>query len=281
VQTDANGLLYMRARFYNPYLCRFLNADPSGFSGGLNCYAFADGNPITMADPFGLGAMSAAASSWVPYTPNPMLESMLNGPSMAEQMHYQETVATLLNIATLGLANEAAITFGGADLQGNTVSGRERLATAVGFAAAFIPAERLASAGSRVATGAAKRGIGRSVNAPNFYSVPNQGGGRVWLSTTPVDQADFARLVTAGQREGRVTVLTGTHGTPGGALVPERAFFQEDLATWASQTANVKLIDVTRLSPRQMQIVMNRDGRVVCGWCYSGNSTAVQSALAP
>ena len=25
VQTDPNGLLYMRARYYNPYLCRFLN----------------------------------------------------------------------------------------------------------------------------------------------------------------------------------------------------------------------------------------------------------------
>jgi len=34
VQTDPNGLLYMRARYYNPYLCRFINPDPSGFSGG-------------------------------------------------------------------------------------------------------------------------------------------------------------------------------------------------------------------------------------------------------
>lgn len=57
VQTDGNGLLYMHARYYNPYLCRFMNADPSGFEGGLNFYAFADGNPISLIDPFGLGAM--------------------------------------------------------------------------------------------------------------------------------------------------------------------------------------------------------------------------------
>ena len=38
VQTDPNGLLYMRARYYDPYICRFLNADPSGFGGGLNMY---------------------------------------------------------------------------------------------------------------------------------------------------------------------------------------------------------------------------------------------------
>jgi len=36
VQTDPNGLLYMRARYYNPYISRFINADPSGFAGGLN-----------------------------------------------------------------------------------------------------------------------------------------------------------------------------------------------------------------------------------------------------
>jgi RHS repeat-associated protein len=46
VMTDANGLYYMRARYYNPYIKRFINADPSGFEGGLNLYAFADGNPI-------------------------------------------------------------------------------------------------------------------------------------------------------------------------------------------------------------------------------------------
>jgi RHS repeat-associated protein len=54
VETDANGLLYMRARYYNPYICRFLNPDPSAFSGGLNFYAAFDGNPVSLIDPFGL-----------------------------------------------------------------------------------------------------------------------------------------------------------------------------------------------------------------------------------
>lgn len=54
VMTDANGLMYMRARYYNPFICRFINPDPSGFSGGLNFYAYADGNPISFLDPFGL-----------------------------------------------------------------------------------------------------------------------------------------------------------------------------------------------------------------------------------
>ncbi len=70
VQTDSNGLLYMRARFYNPYIYRFLNPDPAGFSGGLNFYAYADGNPVSYLDPFGLGAVTeggfgAGLNYWV------------------------------------------------------------------------------------------------------------------------------------------------------------------------------------------------------------------------
>jgi hypothetical protein len=44
----------MRARYYHPVLRRFLNQDPIGFEGGLNWYAFADGNPVTKNDPRGL-----------------------------------------------------------------------------------------------------------------------------------------------------------------------------------------------------------------------------------
>ena len=50
----------MRARYYNPYLCRFLNPDPAGFSGGMNFYAYANGNPVSYLDPFGLSGWSVA-----------------------------------------------------------------------------------------------------------------------------------------------------------------------------------------------------------------------------
>jgi|GEM_PF-1429711 len=54
VMTLSHELLYMRARFYHPGLKRFLNADPIQFGGGNNWYAFANGNPISVVDPFGL-----------------------------------------------------------------------------------------------------------------------------------------------------------------------------------------------------------------------------------
>ena len=66
VQTDLSGLLYMRARYYNPYLCRFINSDPSGFAGGLNFYAYANGNPVSLVDPFGLCAQgNTVNNSWL------------------------------------------------------------------------------------------------------------------------------------------------------------------------------------------------------------------------
>jgi RHS repeat-associated protein len=57
VQTDlTTGLLQMRARWYSPSIGRFLSEDPIGFSGGMNWYAYADGNPISKSDPFGFAA---------------------------------------------------------------------------------------------------------------------------------------------------------------------------------------------------------------------------------
>lgn len=58
VMTDPNGLHYMRARYYNPRIGRFLNADPIGFGGGMNWYAYAAGNPLSKIDPLGLDASS-------------------------------------------------------------------------------------------------------------------------------------------------------------------------------------------------------------------------------
>lgn len=54
VCTDECGLYYMRARYYNPRIMRFLNADPIGFDGGLNWYAAFGNNPINAIDPLGM-----------------------------------------------------------------------------------------------------------------------------------------------------------------------------------------------------------------------------------
>lgn len=47
---DGNGLFYMRARYYDPDVGRFVTKDPIGFEGGINQYAYADNNPINRFD---------------------------------------------------------------------------------------------------------------------------------------------------------------------------------------------------------------------------------------
>ena len=60
VLTDPNGLLYMRTRFYNPDLKRFMNADilegSIADSTSLNVFTYVNGNPISYVDPWGLSA---------------------------------------------------------------------------------------------------------------------------------------------------------------------------------------------------------------------------------
>ncbi|MBT2288844.1 hypothetical protein J7E73_06760 [Paenibacillus albidus] len=56
--TDENGLYYMRARYYNPDIKRFVNRDvvtgTISSAQTLNRYAYVNGNPISYVDPFGL-----------------------------------------------------------------------------------------------------------------------------------------------------------------------------------------------------------------------------------
>jgi RHS repeat-associated protein len=48
------GLYYYKARMYSPRLGRFLQSDPIGYTGGMNLYAYAGGDPINSTDPLGL-----------------------------------------------------------------------------------------------------------------------------------------------------------------------------------------------------------------------------------
>ena len=58
VATDANGLYYMRARYYNVAIKRFINQDVVDGSitnsQSLNKFSYVQGNPIRLTDPFGL-----------------------------------------------------------------------------------------------------------------------------------------------------------------------------------------------------------------------------------
>jgi RHS repeat-associated protein len=53
-ENDGTGLYYYRARYYDPMLKRFISEDPSGIDGGLNLFAYVNGDPVLHNDPLGL-----------------------------------------------------------------------------------------------------------------------------------------------------------------------------------------------------------------------------------
>jgi len=61
VMSDDNGLYYMRARYYNIDIKRFINQDilkgSIDSSQSLNRYAYVEGNPVSYLDPFGLAPL--------------------------------------------------------------------------------------------------------------------------------------------------------------------------------------------------------------------------------
>ena len=119
VVTDSNGLIYMRARYYSPDMRRFINADiiPGEISNAitLNRYAYANGNPVSFVDPFGLWSLKSAfksATNWV----------KKNADKIIKVATTVAVVATLtaVTVATAGTAT--AVIAGGA-LVGSAVGG--------------------------------------------------------------------------------------------------------------------------------------------------------------
>jgi RHS repeat-associated protein len=53
-ENDLANLYYYRNRYYAPGYGRFISEDPIGLAGGVNKYAYVQGNPLLFTDPLGL-----------------------------------------------------------------------------------------------------------------------------------------------------------------------------------------------------------------------------------
>jgi RHS repeat-associated protein len=82
-RNEESGLNYHGARYYSPWLARWLSCDPAGMADGLNIYAYTRNNPLNHVDPDGASSRdggTAVSSSDVNGTP-PTPEEL--GPSRA------------------------------------------------------------------------------------------------------------------------------------------------------------------------------------------------------
>ncbi|NEZ56463.1 RHS repeat-associated core domain-containing protein [Adonisia turfae] len=60
---DATGLIYYRARYYDPTVGRFLSEDPLGFDAGdANLYRYVFHSPTNYTDPSGEAALVTLAA---------------------------------------------------------------------------------------------------------------------------------------------------------------------------------------------------------------------------
>ena len=50
---DSTSLYYYGQRYYAPWLCRWMSADPAGPVDGVNLYVYVGGNPVKFVDPNG------------------------------------------------------------------------------------------------------------------------------------------------------------------------------------------------------------------------------------
>ena len=104
---DGSGYQYRRNRYYDPTTGRFTQEDPLGLAGGLNAYGFADGDPVTYSDPFGL----CPPQDNDPYTcPGQMGAFVMLG-QMAPAINHEVAWFLPRNLAAAvtGLAAEAAV----------------------------------------------------------------------------------------------------------------------------------------------------------------------------
>ncbi|MFY2562153.1 RHS repeat-associated core domain-containing protein [Corallococcus terminator] len=102
----------------------------------------------------------------------------------------------------------------------------------------------------------------------SFSMTTNAAGGEVWTSNGEIIQFDFAHLVESARQKGDVHILSGAHGSRGGLITSAPIFLRDDTFRWRD-ALNVKVYDVTRLTPDKITSILRGEGTIVEGLCYS------------
>ena len=113
---DETGFSYHGARYYLPWLARWVNCDPIGINGGLNVYAYAAGRPTIAADPTGtifwffvaavvvVATVTAVSEAGAPTNER---EAAAVKPHISDEEFVAHTAVTGVTMAVGGVAGES------------------------------------------------------------------------------------------------------------------------------------------------------------------------------
>jgi hypothetical protein len=165
--------VYMRARYYNPTLGRFVSEDPAGLQGGLNAYAYCNNDPINCTDPSGMLPRSLISAALAP-TYFDTLSSALGlnqGPTISYRNPGERdsnngggmaAMQAGLGVASMvpGLGTVAGVANALIDVsQGNYGSAAVSLASAIPFVGSELGEVRAGMAAEKMAASAENAGI--------------------------------------------------------------------------------------------------------------------------
>jgi RHS repeat-associated protein len=185
------GLYYVRARYYDPVVGRFISEDPTGLAGGLNLYAYARNSPLNFTDPTGLFACPTGF-------PKAMTSSEFGqlSPEMRQELLLGECVTLLLESVTATACVESCPT------EVRVIQVRDRCQVVTGVTANFC------SDPSKGIVQPDPVGIGRSQERGEYGRVPLNAsvtvsgglgiGGSWQRSLFPDEDGCYANTITVG-----------------------------------------------------------------------------------
>jgi RHS repeat-associated protein/uncharacterized repeat protein (TIGR01451 family) len=105
---QAAGLLYVRARYYQPQFGRFITEDPLGFGGGdTNFYSYVGNDPVNSTDPLGLDGVAVTSDG-----PTTIPTGLTEAEKAAYRAYVQELEAEAAAGATVAEAAGTATAVG-------------------------------------------------------------------------------------------------------------------------------------------------------------------------